>query len=131
MKKLILSFLLMLACSSSVLAQGSVGACPFSASSLKASYKEMITVSTTAKTFTLATWWPTDGRPQAVCATVVVNTNSVSWWASGDVPTSSDGIIAGTSTSFSIGSNNMASFQMIRAGASDASVAVQYFTLVQ
>ena len=103
-----------------------MGACPFSANSLKAAYTEMLTVSTTALPFTASKYNPGSGAPKAVCATVVVNTNSISWWPAGTTPTASDGVITDTGGSFSIGPSNLATFLMIRAEASDSAVAVIY-----
>lgn len=133
MKKAILAVLLLATfLVPQVEAQGNgVGACPFSAGSLTSSYQEMITVSSTAVGFTASTWKPTDGRPQAVCALVVVNTNSVSWWPTGSTPTAAVGVLQATSTSFSVGSQDMAKFLMIRATGSDSLVAIIYFTLAQ
>lgn len=112
-------------------AQGtSMGACAYSPGALKSAYKEMITVSTAALPFTAATYRPasTSGQPAAVCALVTVNTNSISWWTTGATPTSSDGIISASGVSFWVGASDLARFLMIRAGASDAAVAVVYFT---
>lgn len=134
MKKLLLSLIIIaaLVTPASVQAQGSqVGACAYSAGSLVSAYKEMLTVTNAAKLLTAATYAPTNGRPRAVCALIVVNTNSISWWSNGEVPTASDGIITLAAGSISIGSIDLPRFQMIRAGASDAAVAVLYFTPVQ
>lgn len=132
MKKLTLAVLLLLSLiAPQVEAQNAVGACPFGAASLVSSYQEMITVSTAALPFTAATYKPTNGRPAAVCATVVVNTNSISWWSTGATPTSSSGIISTSGNSFSVGAADLPKFLMIRAGASDSAVAVIYLTLAQ
>lgn len=132
MKKLILSVLLVLTLLvPQVEAQSNgVGACPFSAGSLVSAYQEMITVSNTAVGFTASTYKPTSGLP-AVCALVVVNTNSISWWPTGSTPTAAIGVLQATATSFSVGSQDMAKFLMIRATGSDSLVAVIYFTLAQ
>lgn len=106
-----------------------VGACPFAAGSLRAAYKEMLTVSSTALPFTASVWKPTNGNPPAVCAFVVVNTNSVSWWADGSTPTAASGIISTAAQSFSVGQSNMTTFKMIRVS-SDAEVAIQYLTAI-
>lgn len=132
MKKAILSLLLLAALATSASAQGSgVGACAYNAGSLQSAYKEMLTVTNAAKLLTSSTYAPTNGNPRAVCALVVVNTNSISWWSTGAVPTAADGIITGSGVSISIGSVDLAKFQMIRSGASDAEVAVLYFVPVQ
>lgn len=133
MKKLILSVLSLSLILAPIpaKAQNGVGACPFNASSLVSAYKEMLTVSTTALPFTRTVYRPTNGKPPAVCATVVVNTNSISWWSTGATPTAADGIITPTAGVFSVGSTDLTKFLMIRAGASDAEVAVLYFTFAQ
>lgn len=105
---------------------------PYLPGDMKAAYKEMLTVSNTAKLLTASTYRPasTSGQPPAVYALVTVNSNSISWWSSGDTPTSSDGIITLSGGSFWIAQPDFAKFQMIRAGASDAAVAVLYFVPV-
>ena len=131
MKRLLLAFLLIAAIitPASVQAQGSqIGACAYQAGALTSAYKEMLTVSSTAKILTVATYAPT-GRPRAVCAVVVVSTNSISWWANGEVPTAASGIISASGVSISIGAVDMPKFQMIRVS-SDAEVAVLYFVPV-
>lgn len=130
MKKLILSLLVLLAGTASAQSSG-MGACGYPASALRSAYKEMLTVSNTATILTAATYKPTGGNPAAVCAVIVVNTNSISWWSNGAVPTSSDGIITTSGNSISIGALDLASFKLIRAGASDSAVAVLYFAPVQ
>jgi len=111
-----------------VFAQGTVlDACPLPASALKAVSRQMFTaVSTTAVGLSSAIYNPTDGSPKPVCALIVVNSNSISAWAAGATPTAADGMIFAAPTAFSLGANNFATFLMIRAGASDAAVAVQF-----
>lgn len=132
MKKLsiLLSALILCALAPEAKAQTSMGACAYSPGALRSAYKEMITVSTAAIGFTTATYRPasTSGQPPAVCALVTVNTNSISWWPTGATPTAADGIITGSGVSFWVGSSDLARLLMIRAGASDAAVAVLYFT---
>lgn len=103
---------------------------PYLPGDMTAASHEMITVSTAAKTLTAATYRPatTSGQPPAVYALVTVNSNSISWLSTGETPTASDGIITASGGSFWIGQPDFAKFQMIRAGASDASVCVVYFT---
>lgn len=131
MKKLsiLLSALILCAFAPEAKAQTSMGACAYSPGALKSAYNEMLTVSTVAKILTASTYRPasTSGQPAAVCALVTVNTNSISWWPTGAVPTSSDGIISTAGVSFWVGSSDLARLQMIRAGASDSAVAVLYF----
>ena len=130
MKKLIVGLLLLLAPLAE--AQNSnLGACPYPSNVLQARYSEMLTVSSTALPLTVATYRPGQGAPNAVCALIAVNTNSISWWAHGATPTASDGIINASATSISLGVNNMAQFKMIRATGTDAEVAIQYFVLTQ
>lgn len=130
MKKLILSLLVLLLAGTSHAQNSGMGACGYPASALKSAYKEMLTVNG-ATLLTSATYKPTNGDPAAVCAVLVVNTNSVSWWSTGSVPTASDGIITTSGNSISIGALDLARFQMIKAGASNAEVAVLYFVPVQ
>lgn len=105
---------------------------PYLPGDMKAAYKEMLTVTNAAKLLTSTVYIPasSSGNPPAVYALITVNSNSISWWSSGDVPTASDGIITLAGGSFWIGQPDFAKFQMIRAGASDAAVAVLYFTPV-
>ena len=132
MKKLTpLALLLLTLLAPEARAQNGVGACPFGAASLVSSYQEMITVSSTAVGFTAATYKPTDGRPAAVCATVVVNTTSISWWPTGSTPTAAVGVITTSGNSFSVGTTDLPKFLMIRATGSDSLVAIVYFTLAQ
>jgi len=129
MKKLFLAFALLLVSSLASAQTAPLGACPMAPSALRAAYKEVLTVSSTALPFTSSVWAPTTGNPRAVCALVVVNTNSISFWADGSTPTAGSGMIIATAGSFWIGTNNMSQFLMIRVS-SDASVAIQYFVPV-
>lgn len=108
-----------------------LASCPYPANVLKSAYKEMLTVSSTALPLTMSVYRPGSGAPNAVCALIVSNANSISWWSNGSIPTAADGIITAASTPISIGVNDMVSFRMIRATASDATVAIQYFVLTQ
>lgn len=95
---------------------------------VQATTHEMITVSNTAIGFTASKLQPTDGSPDPVCAVVTVNTNSISVWGQG-TPTASDGMILSAGQNIAVGALNLRSFLMIRAGASDAAVAVQYYVI--
>jgi hypothetical protein len=90
----------------------------------------MLTVSSTALPLTVTVYRPGNGAPNAVCALIVSNANSISWWSSGAIPTAGDGIITAAGTPISVGVNDMAQFRMIRV-VSDATVAIQYFVLTQ
>lgn len=133
MKKLILSLLVLLLAGTASAQSSGMGACGYPPSSLRSAYKEMLTVTNAAKLLTASTYRPatSSGNPAAVCALIVVNTNSVSWWSTGDVPTAAAGVITTSGNSISLGALDLARFQMIRAGASDAEVAVVYFVPVQ
>lgn len=99
--------------------------CPLPASAMRVAYDETFTVSSSAVGFTAATYAPTNGSPKAVCAVVVVNSNSISWRASGATPTAVIGNVQASGTSFVVGAANLASFLMIRV-TSDAVVFVNY-----
>lgn len=101
-------------------------ACPFPPGNLVVAYAEPLTVSTTAIGLTASVYNPGSGSPKAVCALITVNTNGISRWVAGRTPTASDGALVAAGVQFSVGPANLATLKMIRSGASDASVAVEY-----
>lgn len=88
---------------------------------------ETLTVSTTALPLTASVYNPTGG-PRATVALVAVNAEDVRVWFDGSAPTGSVGIIvAAGAAPFTVCGPQIAKLQMIRDGASDAEVAIQYF----
>jgi hypothetical protein len=88
------------------------------------------TVTTTATTFTPATYQPgTDSNEWARAAYVSVETDSIRWRVVG-TPTASSGhpIAAGQSYMF-CSLDSVAAFSMIRSGAANAKVTITYFKL--
>lgn len=120
MKKLLLIALaLSLSASNQVRASwdcGNVNAVPFA--------HETLTVSSTSKILTAATYNPTD-PPRASEALISVNTNSIRLWADGSAPTASVGILISAGQTVVVCSSTLPRVQMIRV-TSDADVAVQY-----
>jgi hypothetical protein len=125
MKKLTIA-LILLALAPSLGAQSTpLDACPLPANAMKVAYDEKLTVSSTALPFTRSVWRPTDGSTPAICAVVVVNSNSISWRATGATPTDVIGNITASGASFVVGAQNLPNFLMIRV-TSDSVVHINY-----
>jgi hypothetical protein len=101
---------------------------------------ETLTVSTTAKKLTATVWAPNGvtATPVAKVAIITVEANPLRWRADGVAPTSSTGIlVAGAAAPAQpsqievCGQAAFLVFQMIRQGAADSTIMVQYFQVGQ
>jgi hypothetical protein len=101
---------------------------------------ETLTVSTTAKTLTATVWAPNGvtSVPVAKVAIITVEANPLRWRADGLAPTSSTGIlVAGAAAPAQpsqievCGQAALLLMQMIRQGAADSTIMVQYFKVGQ
>ena len=87
---------------------------------------EQITVSTIAKSFTLATYSP-GTKGTALLATVIVESNGVRYRKDGTAPTSSVGMpLSSGDVLYIWGSTDIKNVKFIRSGASDATLSVEY-----
>lgn len=92
--------------------------------------RERITVSTTAKTFTAATYKPTSGDRKGMCATIAkftVESADIRYRQDGTAPDTDTGkIIYETGGDTILGTQNIKNFQAIRDGGVDAIIDVEY-----
>lgn len=95
--------------------------------------KEQVTVSTTSKALTAATYNPTitDGNSistRAEFADIECDTHAVRVWLTGAAPTSSAGILFAVGTLYTIqGYHDISNFHAISSDGSDAACNVQYY----
>lgn len=90
---------------------------------------ESLTVSTTELPLTAATWKPTDG-PHAVAAYIVTEDQPVKWTVDGTTPTAAIGHEAPAGTEIVLlGARELANFQVIRSGGTDAVIYITYFRI--
>ena len=88
---------------------------------------ETITVSTVAKTLTVATYAPT-GAQGSILAVITTATDTARWWDDGTAPTSTVGhSIAAGGTLTLCGTQAISKFQIIRSGSADVPISVTYF----
>lgn len=89
---------------------------------------ETITVSTSSVGLTASVYAPTDGTPRATVALLSVQGGQdVRVWFDGTAPTTSAGIVVASGQSLYVCGTVIQTVRLIRDGASDAEVAVQYF----
>lgn len=86
---------------------------------------ETLTVSTTALPLTATVYAPSS-PPKADQAIIVVNSESIRIWFDGSTPTGSVGIILAAGQSVRVCALSLPKVKMIRDGASDSEVAVEY-----
>jgi len=103
---------------------------PTSSSVLVAFAFEEITVSTTVKILTRATWKPTDGTG-AVMAFITFADAAARFNVDGSVPSTTSGHIAADASSLKICTDSIGKFQVIRDDGTDVEMSVSYYRYPQ